>query len=458
MKKYWKLILIFVLGLHFILLLKLKFTAWPEMITWPYLMLNGWLPYKNIAIVHTPLMLADIAIFNKLFGVGILQLKIFTWILILLFDYLVFWVARRLWDVRVALYSLLVFVFLQIFFDGNGLWFDLYMGGLAFISFYLVQKKSWFWAGVLWALAFISKQTAVWFLIPIAFELIRPLKGSPLKVLNKGVFGFVKGSAVVGIFLLLLLLGLGIWGDFWAWAVTFGIFTLPGEAGQIQMPGLKNLILAAFPATALIPLYFFGTKKIRQQLPAYCLWGLAGALGAYPRFEFFHLQPAVFYIAILTGVFLSLNKKRLKLLNIFKFLYVGAFLVLFAGYFVRNYNEGVRFYETDVRLVSDYVKDNADSGDVIFVLNYWDNIYPLTGTFPATDPWIPQLAWYTEIPGIQEKMVKDLEKSSPGMILFKPYTQTGLSSYIPEELFEYINKNYEFKEKVNGVEILIPKK
>ncbi len=45
----------------------INYTAWPEMLAWPYLILQGWLPYRDIAIAHNPLMLLDLVIFFKLF-------------------------------------------------------------------------------------------------------------------------------------------------------------------------------------------------------------------------------------------------------------------------------------------------------------------------------------------------------------------------------------------------------
>ena len=35
----------------------MQFTAWPEMLAWPYLILKGFLPYKDIAIAHNPLLI-----------------------------------------------------------------------------------------------------------------------------------------------------------------------------------------------------------------------------------------------------------------------------------------------------------------------------------------------------------------------------------------------------------------
>jgi len=168
--KYWLLALVLIF--HIILLIYLKFTAWPEMTLWPYLIDKGWLPYRDIAIAHTPLMLIKLAIFYKIFGTGILQLKIFTWILILFFDGIIFVVAKKLWNFKTALISLMAYGLWMTFYDGNGLWFDLFMGAIALVSFYFVQKKKYFWAGVFWALAFASKQTAVWFLLPILWAMV----------------------------------------------------------------------------------------------------------------------------------------------------------------------------------------------------------------------------------------------------------------------------------------------
>jgi len=91
-------------------------------------------------------------------------------------------------------------------------------------------------------------------------------------------------------------------------------------------------------------------------------------------------------------------------------------------------------------------------------MNWWDNIYALTGTLPATDPWVPQLSWYQDIPGIQEKEVLDLTKSKPKLIILQDYVDSGLASYIPQKLYTYVMSNYHLKEKVDGLEILIPNK
>jgi 4-amino-4-deoxy-L-arabinose transferase-like glycosyltransferase len=432
----------------------LKFTAWPEMLLWPYLMIHGWLPYANIAIAHTPLMLVKLAIFYKIFGIGILQLKIFTWILIMVLDALVFWVSKKLWNVKSALIALSAFAFWQLFFDGNGLWFDLFMGVTAFISFYFVQKKRYLLAGIFWTLAFISKQTAVWFLIPIGLSLIKDYGLTRHFVIKiRDSIRFILGTVLVVIPLVLILLIFGILPSFIDWAVKFGIFILPKAEGQIQLPDLKNLFISVFPFLIFIPLIWKTGRKNLNLL----LWTFAGVLGAYPRFEYFHFQPAIPFLAIATGLVLINPETKTRPIKYFLIFYILGSVILFAGFFMRDFNENVRFFETDVSDLVIYVKSNTKPGDKIFVMNWWDNIYPLTGTIPAVDPWVPQLSWYQEISGIQEKEVTDLKNSKPKLILFQDYADSGLASYVPEKVNDYVTANYKLKEKVDGIDVLIPK-
>lgn len=442
-------LLLILLVIHLFLLFNLKFTAWPEMLLWPYLITKGWLPYANIAIAHTPLLVLKLAIFYKIFGTGIIQLKIFTWLLILFMDLLVYFAVNKFWNRKIALYSLISFIILQLFYEGNGLWFDLYMGIFAFISFLFARNKNWLWTGIFWGLAFISKQTAVWFLIPIALEVLRFKK---MRINNIGKI--ILGSFFVGALFIVVLFAFGIFKDFWYWAVNFGIFILPKSQGQIQLPDLKNLIVSLFPYSIFIPILL--NKKTRDI--NLFIWAIAGGFGAYPRFEYFHFQPAIPFLAIAAGVVVTNFRNLEKYLRIFMIFYFFGSLYLFSGYLLRDFGEGTRFYEQDVQDIASYVKRNTNTNDKVFVMNWWDNVYALTGTLPAINPWVPQLSWYQELSGVQEQEVFGIIDSKPKMILVNPYTEAGLSAYIPQRVYNYVLDNYKLKEKVDGIEIFVPKK
>ncbi|MCX6705006.1 MAG: hypothetical protein NT162_01570, partial [Candidatus Woesebacteria bacterium] len=262
---------------------------------------------------------------------------------------------------------------------------------------------------------------------------------------------FILGTFVIFSLFIIALLLFGILPNFWNWAVKFGIFILPKAQEQIQLPDLKNLIVSVFPFLIFIPLIWKTGRKNINLL----IWAIAGCLGAYPRFEYFHFQPALPFLAISSALVFAVGKNKSKLIKIFIPIYIIGSIYLFAGYFMRNFKEGVRFYEKDVQDVVSYVRKNTTSNDRIFVMNWWDNVYALSGRLPAADPWVPQLSWYMETPEIQEKMVNDLVASKPKLIIFNPYSESGLSAYIPQKVYNYVIANYKLKEKVDGIEILV---
>ena len=415
------------------------------MLLWPYMMIQGLLPYKDIAIAHTPHLVIDLAIFFKIFGVGVLQLKIYTWLLIIFTDLVVYWVSNKLWNRKVAIVSTFSFVILQIFFDGNGLWFDSLLAPFSVLLFYLVSKKNYLWTGIVWAVMFLTKQTAVWFLLPIAWQVAKN-EERKMKNLIKYVYGV---SIVLGSFLLLLFT-FNLLPSFYTWAVNFGIFILPGAQGQIQLPDLKNLIVAGFPFVVFVP-FLLNKKNRNLNLLA---WVIAGVMGTYPRFEYFHFQPAIPFLAIIIAIVVT-GVKQNKLIKAFLIFYTLGSVYLFANYFMRNWREGTRFLEADVVDVVSYVRNNTHENEKIFVLNWWDNIYPLTGTLPATDPWVPQLPWYQDLPGVQEKEVENLRATKPKLILFKEYEQVGLAAYKPQKVLDFINSHYTLKEEIDNIGIFV---
>jgi hypothetical protein len=144
------------LATNFTNLFATRFTAWPEMLAWPYLILQGWLPYKDIAIAHNPLMLLELSMFYKLFGVGIQQLKIYTWLLILLNTGILYFLVNKLKEdsdkktklfKNLGIISAILYILLVIVFEGNGLWFDLALTPYVILLYYLLVKKEYLFSG-----------------------------------------------------------------------------------------------------------------------------------------------------------------------------------------------------------------------------------------------------------------------------------------------------------------------
>lgn len=438
--RFRKLIFLLILIFHSVLLFNLKFTAWPEIVLWPYLILKGWLPYQDIAIAHTPVLLADLAIFGKIFGVGLVQLKVYTWLLILITDAVLYFVAKKLWNYKIAVLSLLIYVPLQIFYDGNGLWFDLALAPLALLIYFCLKKENYLWVGIWWGIAFFTKQTAFWFLFPIFVLLIKGNLFTGLKTFIKGIFFVLVPGFVI-------FYALGFFPEFLFWALRFGIGKLPVSLGQIHLPTLRQFLTAAFPFALII------LAKVRLGKPSLTLvfWSAFGALGVFPRWELFHFQPALPFVVIsLATVVQGFPKLKISEKAVF-LVGLGLFSIVIARQLVRSWRAEDRFFEKDTLEVSSYVKNHTKNSEEIFVLNAWDNIYVLSGTLPATRPWVPHLAWYLELPGVQEEMVADLSDASPNIIVKAEYP-SGV--YRPLLINEFISGNYEEEGQIGRYRIL----
>ena len=406
-------------------MINFTFTAWPEMLAWPYLMLQGWLPYKDIAIAHNPLLLLDLVIFFKIFGVGIVQLKIYTWILIAINIYLVYFVTNKFWNKKTSLLSGILYLVLCIIFEGNGLWFDLALTPFALLLYLFIREKKYALAGVAFALGFLTKQTFVYFIIPVGIILIQ---NSKLKVLN--YIRFFAGSFLVLLIPLALFAHLGILDDYYNWAIKFGILYLPNAVGQISLPSLKQLLFAFAP---------FLVAVLSTQ---YLVLGFAivGALGVYPRWELFHFQPALPFLAIAIATIIY-SKKNIALKII-----VAVCCISHLVYGVtRQIGNNTRFFEPQVhRLVESIQGLNTKE---LYVINYWDNIYALTNTTPAIKPLIPYIPWYLNYDNNKEKILNDLKTKMPEAVVI------GERDKVFPELYYFVDRFYECKIVEKKVEL-----
>ena len=440
--KHWRLILALFLGLHLLLLLSTQFTAWPEMLFWPYLVLKGWLPYKDIGIVHSPLLVLELSFFYKVFGLRILQQKIFTWLLIVVLDLLLFKLSKKLFDTQKALLTLFFFIVLQVYYDGNGVWFDHALAIFPISIFYLLEKKRFFLTGLCWAIAFLTKQTAFWFLIPIFYSLCLSR--------HKKQFSssFAQAVLLIGCILFVGLAIFGLQKDYLHWAIAFGIGTLPKFSGRL--PETKVLLMSFLPYLFFIPLIVAKKKKYFTIL----LWAMVGMMGTFPRFELFHFQPALPFIALSFSLLVvSIKKYHRTLYPLASLTIMLLVFVMLARGIARKLNQPDRFNDTNDQKIAQVVDELTSPNQLIFVTNYWDNLYPITKTLPAIKPFIPQLPQYIYQPGVEEGILKNLEITRPRLVVRGEFDSAS-SVYRFPLINDYIDKNYKILTTINGVDIM----
>src|SRR3989344_6829290 len=200
---------LFLILIHLFLLFNLRFEAWPEMLIYPYLLNHGFKLYQDIINPYPPLFTTVLASFFAVVNLSVLNLKIFTWALILVTDLLIFLIARCRSGFKSALMALGFFVIFQPLLDGNGLWYDLALTPILLLAFH-------FNAPVLLAAGFFIKQSVVW---------LFPLMYRQWKQLTLALLSFF-------LFFCILFALQGNLSDylFWPWRFAFTIFPfMPGH-------------------------------------------------------------------------------------------------------------------------------------------------------------------------------------------------------------------------------------
>ena len=134
-------VIILIIFAHLITLFVSRFTLWPEMVVYPYLINNNFLLYKEIINPYPPLFTGFLVIFTKMFGYGVFTFQALTWSIIVITDLTLFLCAQKILNsTKMAIWSLAAFVVLSVPFQINGLWFDLVQTPLIILVFFYLNK------------------------------------------------------------------------------------------------------------------------------------------------------------------------------------------------------------------------------------------------------------------------------------------------------------------------------
>jgi hypothetical protein len=439
MKKIY-LLLFGLIGIHIFILSKLQFTAWPEMLSFPYMIDNGFVIYKDFHHVYQPLLTYILLGVYKIFGFKLLILKVFTYILIAATDFMIFLNIKKITNKNIlSISALILFILLQPIFDGNMLWFDIAVTLPVLISIYFVNNNL-FLSGLFIAISFLIKQQSVLLALPIFIYLLAN------KTDIKDIFKFIFASTIPVFVLFLLLYNYNIFSDYLFWTFKFPLLNLPKIPGYAINPSLRELKILGIVTLTLFTGIIINFKKINSTL--YLLISIVFflILSAFPRFSLFHLQPALAVFVILIGYLLSLNKKYFIVLIIPVFILWKNVLI--------NANIEDRFFGADEKLLAIEIKERS-KGQKVYLLGTSSIEYVLSGTLPPK-PWIENYVWHFEIPELQQKMI-DGWKIDPPVYIYWSTPKEGnwydLGTYQPKEVVKYIKINYQKADQQGDVEI-----
>ncbi len=445
--KFLSVIFIPLIIIHLIFLISTRFTLWPEMLVYPYLLNNHFILYKDLINPYPPTLAILLSFITRVFGYSPEFLRGLTWVFIIFIDISILVIAKTIFKkISKANLSLIFFIFISIPFLVNGLWYDLIQTPFILFSVYYFyefikdeNKKSLQKSLFLLLVSILIKQQAtwlaIWYFLFLFFKYLKT-REIPTREIIVPVFVF-----------LLLFLSYSLYSirnnnfsEFFFWTVIFPFFKASSLPGYTLFPSLKQISIILLLPLLAINVFFNSKKEIRF------IWltGLVLFLFAYPRFDYFHLIPSLSVFAILIPISLPISVKKISIINVIPVASLVLLVVFFIHYYQRNNSTEIRFFERDMLSSASSIKIITQKNVPIYIQNGPDQLLVLAHRLPPK-PWAIQFPWYLEIPGMQEKIIKGFKNENQNYIVSKPYNHEGdleLGSYQPKLLTDYIDNNY----------------
>ena len=434
------------------------------MVVYPYLINHGFLLYRDIINPYPPLLTFFLAIFTRLVGYKVLGFEILTWLIIILIDLTIFYVSYKIFKKsQYALASLAFFVLLSVPFLINGFWFDLVQTPFIVFSiwwFWLFLKnpqkrKFLFWSVFSLTLAFFIKQQIIWLLFWYLLILIYKFRTKTLTILKENLLVTIP-FLVLALGQLIYFLKLGIFGDFVFWTLYFPFLKASQMPGYVLWPTIRQAAIIGSTYLLFLPII---TKQKLENL-FFLITGLVLLMFAYPRFDYFHLIPALSVLSLSVGPtvnFLGKSKFQVSVVTGLFFIFISLFTL---RYYLNNWTDEVRFFEREILDSASSLKEMTRPNQIVYIQNGPDQLFPLATVQPPK-PWADEFSWYLELAGMQDKIVTAIQKEQPRIAVYQPYGNEGryeLGSYRPNLIANYLEEYYQNSKKLSdSLWVKIPK-
>ncbi len=393
---------------HILLLLCTRYIAWPENLLWPHLSFHNLALYKDIFFIYPPLYFEIISVFSNFFGLTLISLISLSYLNIIFTDTLLYFVGKK------RILPLIIFIPLQIFFEGNAFWPDQLLAPIFLAGWLCFQHKKYFLLGLFLGLALITKQTAAYFIFGIFILFIFS------KAKLKNYVKLLIGSLIPIIILILYLIFNQNYREFFEQTIIYIFSYHTKNTLQILWPNKQQII-----STLLIffPVLFSKNYKL-------IFLAILASLGIFTRFEYFHLQPALPFIAlILSETFVSIP-------------FLLVFAVLFIRFVFTSHGLPTRFYDTELKNNARKINLYIPAGSKALFINTWDHYYYLTNTIPLGNFFYSSTPWNWEYGDLQVKTVEILKREKPKYVVYGSCFKINEICYQPAIVKDYIKANY----------------
>ncbi|MBI2268250.1 MAG: hypothetical protein HYU80_02240 [Candidatus Blackburnbacteria bacterium] len=439
---------------HLFFLANLRFTAWPEMFSYPYLKNHNYLLYRDIVHPYTPVLTLALAYVYRIFDYNLATLEWFSWGIILFSTVCVWFLTRQVAkSTKAAVISTSLYVLLQPFLDGNMLWFDIAIVPPVLLGTLFLFRNKLLWSGIFFALAAFTKQTAGLFYLA---ALLFVARGRLARTSRRPLAEFLVGPLVFSVPLLVRLWQENALTGFWKWVVWYPATQWSKFPGYVQMNiGVADQKILLLLLALLVLACWWGKKGMNKDTSLLFALGGLSLVTIYPRFSFFHFQLALAFWSILCGLFLAKVTARIFVPTVTAFALIMIYLLHYPAIRVA-WRKEARFAGAGDREFARNVAQVTKENETVFLQGAPSQLYVMARRLPPK-PWADNYVWYLEIPGVQEEILSRWDQNPPLYIFWRIPTSGNwfdLGTYQPEKIVEYIKTNYNFERKVDsGIQI-----
>lgn len=443
---------------------RLPLSLGPRVILQPWLMQRGFLIYEHIGDLHTPLMPMAISALLPLVPDPLRLAKLVLVGLLSLSTILAFLIAARRYGPRAGLGAALFFALWAPAFDAGKLWHESFLTPL-YLLLYLVDdltesKRASGWAvltGFIGGVAILIKQHAVVvfgvFLLWNAYTCWRRWRSTGL-LLKRALLMGGSALAVILVFLADQFLRAGTLEGVSYWIIAYQASGLYRELAT-QHPTVRDGMMLAGRAL-LLPAAVACLVDARRRASGEWLF-MAGALlllaassiTAFPRFEFFHLQPALALLAVVTscaGAYMLRRQPEARGVVLALLGVLAAFWLLSAGdrwrpaFQAAKSPRPIREYSDMATLARD-IRREIGPDECVYLFHDDEttaNLYYLLNCLPPRY-WIFHYPWYMVDP-LKGRMLTELKEAAPAWVVCFP-DRWRVDPLAPE-IAQYVRNHY----------------
>lgn len=444
-KTFIYLLLGIILLAHTLILTKLIYFPYPEIFIYPYLTNHGLKPYSQILDQHFPGLLFLPINFDNLGMITPEVARIWSISIVLITHIMIFLIASEiLKSKKKAILLNILYLIWQPFFEGWVLWIDNLLPLLLLPAFYSLYRKRIFITGLLLGLAIVFKQTV----IPLSALILIYIYWTNRNL--KLSLRFLLGLLIPVSVMLVYILGIGVFADFWYWTIIFNLTTY-AQFGTKAPPSIGFITRVLLVYGVSVSAIFSKEKKVVYALFIF----ISGLLiGAFERGDFVHSQPLLPFIIFATVVGLSelWNLKAAKLV-IIGYLLIG---VWWLNIFYRGHlSSGVISFDSQTKSITSKIRELTRPGEKIFVFGAAPQLYQMSGTIPAGDIFVFQFPWFLKVS--QKRVLEGIIKDRPNIVVSDRTVNIEGAKIIDfaPDIDQYINVHYRKIDSVGTTNILL---